>query len=275
MAPTHCRMQGMVGRPIKWPTFLQLSADLIVCSPEAPWEVNMEVHIFDDANSRTAGTLSVWDGAQYRSGTYLVTNVYVATEPLRLFVPHDDCVRKVPEEYDGTDPMFQRLPWVRSILTGIGVVLTSTAKKITLCGFSYVGQDAKCKSWRIDCVPSDEDGEPFPSKKLASPLTLVNFEASVMEITQDGIPFCKLRRLNYLQPAPIALCEELGYTPAPHVHKRRARTEERFEEELGELKAMLSPDNDGHSGDKAQRATAPSSSSSSTGQKRRRTSEEQ
>ncbi|KAK0522714.1 hypothetical protein OC834_006170 [Tilletia horrida] len=221
--------------------------------------------------------MAAWNEAPWGSGAYLLTNTHMSTKPLRLFVPHEDCARLIPDTYDGTDPMVEGLPWCKSVLYGIGVVVSPGGRDAILAGLSYMGKSSGWQKFEFKMLPGDEDEDIFPpTPKKPTPFSLYSFEGSLLEVT-DGLPVVKIRRFNYLQPAPIELCEELGYILPPSGKARVVRSDKRWAAEQKRLDVLLNTTTN-----ESTSSTQPSSSTSAStpamdvttpvvGEKRRRT----
>ncbi|KAK0521736.1 hypothetical protein OC834_006550 [Tilletia horrida] len=229
------------GRPLKWPTFLAISADSVLTHDESN-DGDIQLTLMDEHDNVMRGTITVAGDHVSDDGAYLLRQAYVGTDPLHFHVGQDGCIRSVPEEFD--DPTGDTLPWAPSLLSGIGVVaeVNESRKKGLIRGLSFLGKDKGWRAWELRTRADDASDDPL--QQIPRPLSLVSFHAALHRVGRDGILEAKLHRIAYLQPAYSLLLGQLGITPGRLGRDRAIAVLQRLNEDFSKVQRMVNADED-------------------------------
>ncbi|KAK0522551.1 hypothetical protein OC834_006239 [Tilletia horrida] len=217
-APTLTDMHLQAGRELRWPTLLRLTTDVIVS--DAPMDACDNID-FDFLLELGPGArcmkahLCMYEDRPFLAGVYTLNNVMLSTDPLRVFVPNDACIRMVPEEFDGSDPIMSALPLCHPVVTGVGVVRDADPDcgSFTVVGLSYQGCEYGWMRFEFLAHADLSEGPFPPQEELPRPCTLVSFDG-VLRGTPSGTTLhVDIHRLQHLQYAHTTLLAKLGIVP--------------------------------------------------------------
>ncbi|KAE8218021.1 hypothetical protein CF319_g8019 [Tilletia indica] len=190
----------------KWATHLNLSAELVLGKAASKDNVNeVSSTMYTNDIEEHAVTLNVWARDPPEQGSYLLTNIPFATNPMRLGVGDATEMRRIPEEMDGTDPDQPTLPPSFIFLTGIGVIgaVDATRKGCTVAGFTYLN---KKHGWQKFTLRLEfEETTRWAAWTVPASRTLVSFDCIVADRGSDDILKCYIRRITAIDDANRAL----------------------------------------------------------------------
>ncbi|KAK0521734.1 hypothetical protein OC834_006548 [Tilletia horrida] len=199
------------GRPLRWPTYLAISADVLVTRPGDITKDGMNALIMLRDERLFDAEVSTFYGDNLHSGVYSFSHAMLGTNPRHVFLPGEGNYRLIPEDVDGCEPLLCALPWRGPVLNGIGVVkgIDRVAAIVTISGRSYHGD---CMGWIPFTVRGSlrsREDNPFPISLIPPRGTLVTFDALMDGLDVDGVVHGTLYRLHYLRHAHSRHLEEL------------------------------------------------------------------
>ncbi|KAK0524204.1 hypothetical protein OC834_005618 [Tilletia horrida] len=199
------------GRPLKWPTYLTLSADCMLTREGDT--ATSTITLLDRRDKMLNGALYTVRPEPLLDGAYLLRQGYIATDPLRCYVGPEGCLRFVPEEINGSDPTCETLPWAKALLNGIGVVTEACkeSKKVVIEGLSFLGKEQRWCKYKARLFAAETVDDPL--LQFPRILSLASFHAFLHRVGRDGVIEGRLQRISYLQPAFSLLLGELGIIP--------------------------------------------------------------
>ncbi|KAK0524694.1 hypothetical protein OC834_003967 [Tilletia horrida] len=216
--PTLTDMHIQARRELRWPTILRLSTDVIISEAPADEGTNVDFIFLLELGSGARcvkAHLCVYEDHPMQAGVYTLNNVTLSTHPVRVFVPDDACMRMVPEEFDGSDPIMSALPLCSPVVTGVGVVrdVDPDCGSFTVVGLSYQGSEHGWIPFEFLAHANLSEGPFPPQEELPRPCTLVSFDG-VLRGTPSGTTLrVDIHRLQHLQYAHTTLLAKLGIVP--------------------------------------------------------------
>ncbi|KAE8224282.1 hypothetical protein CF326_g8061, partial [Tilletia indica] len=196
----------------KFPTYLAMTTDVILGSPSTDpkdYLHDIDITIFDGSDTARQASLKIWSRTCPTEGAYILNNVPCASDPIQIHVPDIVNLRKIPEEFDGSNPDNPTLTPTQPIIAGLAVIqwVDDTKKTCVLTGFSFMGKD---KAWVLFKVrASFEDVPRFANWTVPAPRTLVTFDGIFSKVGEDGMMECCLRRMAQIDSAPPFLLSAL------------------------------------------------------------------
>ncbi|KAE8242586.1 hypothetical protein A4X13_0g7098 [Tilletia indica] len=196
----------------KFPTYLAMTTDVILGSPTGDskdYTHDIDVTIFDANDTAQQGSLKIWSRTCPAEGAYILNNAPFATDPLQIHVPDAINLRKIPEEFDGSDPENPTLTPSQPIICGLAIVkwVDDTKKTCILTGFNFMGKD---KAWVLFKIRASFDDVPrFANWTVPAPRTMVTFDGIFSKVGEDGTIDCSLRRISQIDSAPPFLLSAL------------------------------------------------------------------
>ncbi|KAE8233022.1 hypothetical protein CF326_g1942 [Tilletia indica] len=195
----------------KWVTHLALSADVILGQATTTNCVHEIDSTIDDAEGRIHKVaLNCWARDTPEQGVYLLNNVPFATNPLRLGVTDVATMRRIPEEFDGSEPGSQTLPTSPVFLTGIGVIASvePDRKSGIIKGFTYISKGHQWSPFTLKVAFPDTPK--YEIWTMPGPRNLVDFDATVEREGPNRVLEASLVRITQLDAAPAPLLKALG-----------------------------------------------------------------
>ncbi|KAK0519569.1 hypothetical protein OC842_007406 [Tilletia horrida] len=212
MPPDLTQVRRAMGHAIKWHTYLTISVDVVLADPEDNGPPNaMRLWLQDEEGDMVQGFAWAGPNVDLKSDSaYVLCAASFSTRPLQVLVNHPVCARLIPEDYDGTDPEAEMLPWAAPHVNGIGVVerVNADRTQARICGLVYFGQDQKWLRYDLD-LELDAATNQYPATMMPRPFSTVTFDAVLTKMQQDGVPQGRLLRIAQLQPAHSLLLTEL------------------------------------------------------------------
>ncbi|KAE8227714.1 hypothetical protein CF326_g7381 [Tilletia indica] len=209
MAPSSPTV--VTGKNSKWPTHLNLSAELILGTSASKDNVNeVSSTMYTHDGQEHAVSLNVWARDPPEQGTYLLTNIPFATTPLRLGVGDVAEMRSVPDEFDGIENDLPSLPPTFVFLSGIGVIgaVDADRKGCTVAGFTYLN---KKHGWQKYSLRLEfEDTARWQAWTVPGSRSLVTFDAIMVGHGDDGMYKFHIRRITSIHDAERGLLQALN-----------------------------------------------------------------
>ncbi|KAK0555697.1 hypothetical protein OC844_006025 [Tilletia horrida] len=234
------------GRFTKWPTHLAIFADVDLAHIRSEGYLHfMDGVLFDNSDNAVSIELSTWGRVPPNDAAYLISNVTLATHPMRLAVADAPSMRPIPSEIDGSSHHGPSLPPTIVWVIGIGVMdsTDNSRKEGLLVGYSFMGKSMGHQVFKVKCVL--EDTARYQTWTLASPRTLVAFEGILHNIESDGTPVVYIRRMNQICEAPRPLLQELGVGQTPATDRAAKRADLRQASKAKRARSNLDANNSG------------------------------
>ncbi|KAE8250722.1 hypothetical protein A4X13_0g4453 [Tilletia indica] len=197
----------------KWVTHLALSSDIILGGADTQNNIHEISCTMDDSKGQIHSVkLNVWARDTPEQGVYILNNVPFATNPLRLGVGDVATMRRVPDEFDGSEPGSPCLPATPIELSGIAVVASvdEERKSGLLKGFTYLNKGHQWQPFTFQATFPDTPK--YEAWKIPGPRSLVHFDATVIEEGPHHILQTSLIRVTLLDVAPASILQALGIT---------------------------------------------------------------
>ncbi|KAK0527379.1 hypothetical protein OC834_004442 [Tilletia horrida] len=215
--PTLTDMHVQARRELRWPTILRLSTDVIISEAPADDRTNVDFIFLLELGPGARcveAHLCVYEDLPMMAGVYTLNNVTLSTHPVRVYVPDDACMRMVPEEFDGSDPIMSALPLCSPVVSGVGVVRDADPDcgSFTIVGLSYQGSQHGWMPFEFLAHANLSEGPFPPQEELPRPCTLVSFDG-VLSGTPSTTLQVDVHRVQHLQYAHTTLLAKLGIVP--------------------------------------------------------------
>ncbi|KAE8220005.1 hypothetical protein CF319_g6407 [Tilletia indica] len=198
-------------RPIKFTTHLSISSDLIITDTAAMEDniQHLQTHILNFKGPSIESTLSLWGRDVQPPGAYILTQQPFATNPARIYINETSCLRQIPEEFDGSVAENPSLPAGPVFLSGNGVLVHVEGNKKSgrIIGKVFFSKNAGWIDYGIEV--EFEDTLRFNAWLLPPPRTVVNFDAILNCVDEDGTVRVFLRRIVAVEPASASLLAAL------------------------------------------------------------------
>ncbi|KAE8230938.1 hypothetical protein CF326_g4054 [Tilletia indica] len=195
----------------KWVTHLALSADVILGKASTTNCVHEIACTMDDADGQIHQvSLNCWARDTPEQGVYLLNNVPFATNPKRLGVTDVANLRRIPEEFDGSESGTPTLPTSPIMLSGIGVIASvePDRKSGLIKGFTYISKGHQWAPFTVKVAFPDTPK--YESWTMPGPRNLVDFDATVEREGPYHTLEASLIRITQLDAAPGPLLKALG-----------------------------------------------------------------
>ncbi|KAE8211521.1 hypothetical protein CF319_g9338 [Tilletia indica] len=160
---------------------------------------HIDITIFDGSDTARQASLKIWSRTCPTEGAYILNNVPCASDPIQIHVPDIVNLRKIPEEFDGSNPDNPTLTPTQPTIAGLAVIqwVDDTKKTCVRTGFSFMGKD---KAWVLFKVrASFEDVPRFANWTVPAPRTSAPpFLLSALDIGKSsaGDKAAKLREVR-------------------------------------------------------------------------------
>ncbi|KAK0542307.1 hypothetical protein OC844_007824, partial [Tilletia horrida] len=243
MSSDFTLLHAAAGRPLKWPTFLAISTDCVV-TRSTTGNIDAELTLMDERDTVIKANITAVGNELNEDGAYLLRHAYFGTDPLRCYVGQEGCVRLVPDEFDGTDPTCETLPWAPTLLSGIGVLVEvgEGRNRAVIQGLSFLGKGTGWRPFKVR-VRADQESED-PLQQFPRVLSLVSFHAALHRMGKDGVLEAKLHRIAYLQPAYSLLLGQLGIIPGQLGKDRAISALLRLNKDFRKVQRLVNADDD-------------------------------
>ncbi|KAK0538597.1 hypothetical protein OC842_001229 [Tilletia horrida] len=203
--------------PVRFPTHLSLNADVILGTTSTMTNPHtIESLLIDITNTINRLDLIVWTRNAIASGAYLASNCMLITAPKRamyMMAPDShQCLRRIPEEFDGSDPSQPCLPACVPMVHFVAAVkqLSKDGKQATLVGRQYMGKEHGSVEFEFTGIfESVPRWEHWFFSKVG---TLVSGEGVFHRINEEETMEVLMRRCTVLCDAPVSLLTALNIT---------------------------------------------------------------
>ncbi|KAE8216204.1 hypothetical protein CF319_g8948 [Tilletia indica] len=195
----------------KWPTYLALTADLIIDEPiSLDFNHTFDATFFDLFDKTHKGTIGMWARTCPEEGMYIANNIPLSTNPIRLDVPDQRNLRLIPEQFDGSVGGQPVLPSSQPSVHGVGVMKQVDGDKRTgiITGFTFLNKNEGSLAYQL--ALEFEESPKYDNWVLNGVKALVAFEAVIVGIGEDQILKATVRNLAYLMDAPRPLLQALN-----------------------------------------------------------------
>ncbi|KAE8221645.1 hypothetical protein CF319_g5022 [Tilletia indica] len=204
------------GRFVKWTTHLAITTDAVLgAATSKEFLHEIDTTIFDPNDMSFNGKAIIWARVAPTEGAYLLNLVPMATKPFRLAINEPNAMRQIPEDFDGTDPSNASLPPFIPYLSGVGLLksVAEDKKHGVIAGFTFLGKSTGWAQWEIEVA--FEDHPRWALWSLPPPRSVVAFDASLAEVTDNGDLKCYLRRISTIDTNVRPLLAALGVGHGP------------------------------------------------------------
>ncbi|KAK0522292.1 hypothetical protein OC835_005357 [Tilletia horrida] len=201
-------------RSVKVPTHLSLSGDVILGSASTVDNTHtIEALLIDITNTIRRLELTIWARDMVESGAYILSNCTFTTSKgkgLCIQAPDGYCLRRIPEEFDGSDPSNSSLPPAVPVVNFVAVVkwLDAERKRARLVGRQYMGKKDGTVDFEIigtfEALPRWENWF-FPSVG-----SLISGDGLFQRLDDSDTVEVVMRRCTLICEAPIAVQQALG-----------------------------------------------------------------
>ncbi|KAK0526709.1 hypothetical protein OC835_005191 [Tilletia horrida] len=253
----------------KWPTHATISADIILGDAKSDNYVHdVEATFYDDDDEAHNGNLNLWSREVPTPGIYIVNNAPFSTEGgIQISINDGATYRRIPDEIDGLDGEAPSFPFIRPLISGIGVVVwvSEDKKSCIIAGWTYISKKAL---WRKYVTAAKfEAGIRWDPWYVAGLRFKVYFECVLIGRREDGTLESYIRRMTQLDAAPQALLTSLdiGNTKQTDraakykaIREKRADTRRQQERTQDQDAPSLTPDH--HMDESADTPAAPKTS---------------
>ncbi|KAK0522715.1 hypothetical protein OC834_006171 [Tilletia horrida] len=194
----------------KYPTNLNVSGDFVLGESQTDGSVHEVASTFySNDGAEHSVDINIWSRELIDEGCYIITDVPMSTDPLHIGIGDRINMRRMLDEFDGTDPDQPCLPPSAIFFSGVGVTtwVANDRKSCLVTGFTYISKKHGWQKYILRLV--FEDTPKWAAWFVPGGRNLVNFDCILAAQDSDGVFKCWIRRIASIEAASSTLLSAL------------------------------------------------------------------